>query len=142
MRLARPFTLVFWMLVATSLAASQQQPSRFNLPQRLDPGLQKLADAYFAAYVHKDAAAINALWSQRSPDRDAKVKQLRDWFVSTSSLLVSEQSAELVESKTTGVTLKLHMRLKPSNEPASEARRAIHTVTCVREEEAWKILSD
>lgn len=141
MRLTHFLALVFLMFAIVPPATSQQSPSS-NPPQRLEPALQKLANAYFAAYAHKDATSIKALWSSRSPERDSNAKHLHEWFVSASSLLVSEQSVDLVEFAAARATLRLSMRIKASNEPAPEPRRAIHTLVCVREEANWKISSD
>jgi CHAT domain-containing protein/Tfp pilus assembly protein PilF len=107
-----------------------------------DPALQKLADDYFADYSHKDLKGMMALWSARSAGRDAHRKQLHDWFVSTSTLVVSDLSVNYLEIDATRAKLTLRMRVKASNEPSPDSRKMIRTLTCVREANIWKIWSD
>ena len=126
-----------WSLSQTipnSAAASSK-----SLP---DSALRQLADRYYAAYAHKDSKAMMSLWATQSPGRNSRSKQLRDWFVSTTSLTVSDLSVDDIEHSPTRAKLTLRMKIKASNEPSPEPRRVVRTLTCVREANLWKIWSD
>ena len=123
---------------------SQRKTPSLQTANQFEPDstLRNLANDYFVGYSRKDLKGMMALWSTQSPDRDVRRRQLHDWFASANLLAVSDLSLTYTETSLTRAKLLLTFRVKASNEPAPEPRQMILSLTCVREDTAWKIWAE
>lgn len=107
-----------------------------------ETALRNLVTQYFEAYARKDAEAMQAAWSEKSPDAAASLKYLQRVFASAGTIeLASLNVVKLeVSADKAWVRAALEMNvMQKSGKPAPGFGKMNRSLHFVKEAGAWKI---
>jgi CHAT domain-containing protein/Tfp pilus assembly protein PilF len=93
-----------------------------------------LVTRFFEAYQRKDIDGITALWSSKSPDKEAFTTEARQIFTAAGSAALKSFEIRRVNVESTSAIVTLQVELQ-----ATEPKRQNRTLRLVKEDGSWKV---